>query len=1422
MKLLLILIFSSFLLFASPANPPLVEGGESYDDISNFTIGSGHSSNINSVAFSADGKYIVSGSGDGRHVVSSIYDNSVKLWSVDDKKLIYSFEEHFETINSVAFSSNGKYIISGSNDNSMKLWSVDDKKLIYSFDVNSDVYSVAFSNDGKYIVSGSSDNSIKLWSLKDKKLIHTFEGHNYGVNSVSFSSDGKYIVSGSDDKSVKLWSIYDRRLVYSFEDHNEKVNSVAFSNDGQYIVSGSGNVYDIVSGVGDNSIKLWSMRDKKLIYSFEDHSRAVLSVAFSNDGKYIVSGSDDKSIKLRSVEKMKLIYSFDGLGNYIDSVVFSNDGQYIVSGSSDNSVKLWSMRDKKLVYSFEGHKRDVRSVAFSSDGAYIVSGSRDNSVKLWSVKEKKLMYTFIGHSLAVHSVAFSNDGKYIVSGSWDKSVKLWSVEEQKLVYTFEGHNSDVRSVAFSNDGKYIVSGSWDKSVKLWSVKEKKLIYTFKGHNAYIDSIALSSDGKYIASGSGDKSVKLWSMEEKKLIYTFEGHKRDVNSVAFSNNGKYIVSCSRDGSIKLWSVKKMKLVHNFEVGNSPFVYSFSFYGGANYIDSVAFSSDGRFIISGGFLDNSIKIWSVKDKNIVADIYSIGDNWAWFTNKTIFRGDDGRLFLDINSSKPMIPKDNTFKDNLDINISKEVDIYSQKHSFIEANITNLDKNISYWISAISNDKNIIIYPNKIIKLSPKESKTLDFNISSALPIEDRKAFTKDINLTFITANGVYETKKIKVNFKTPKMEVKKAKYDSKNKSLIVEILNSGSEAINNLDIKIGKETQKIDNLEANGTVSKSFILSQEPKEVNITISKPFYEWNLQTKVTPQSMLVYYIVLVILILSLLIAIYYFRRYRNPLVVRLSNSPQDIFNLAPSAFPEVKEKLEKVDRLDSVLMEAKIKKQVFLDVMRFEHYNYRSKVELLAKRVNAGLVEISNNCYELKFGDDFLLSIDSLIVFLTKSYEIQDIEYEMKEAQILKGKIVLIITPEEAMENLRNNLTKDKKNLFVSFVATDIVRLFLSPEPIKVLPKIISSQIALTQISPYQVGGGVNREIIFFGREKIISHIINKGVTNYIVIGGRQVGKSSLLKAIERRYIDVDEVECYYISASNEKLVEDMKLLFDQENVSDKKFAKFINSSNKRYLFLIDEADKFIRFEKNNKYVNLDFMRSLSEKNNASFILAGFWEIYRYTYFDYQSPIANFGSLFELGELEWDACIDLATKPMETLGISYDNKKILEEMIIQLGQRANLIQISCEYLIENIAQTQRVIEKDNITKLLSFNNEKLYAEFEKWNQISQDTKEQWMDRVVVYSTIRQNGFDDKFLQSFIKEHQLHIDSNELDKSLARLRIGYIIKKEENRYSYRVPIFRAWIMQNDIEARLQGELNNQRQKSRVEGADGSGERNRT
>lgn len=116
-------------------------------------------------------------------------------------------------VNSVAISPDGKYIVSGSWDRSIGVWDLKTGKMVRRLIGHKKmVTSVTISKDGKYIVSGSLDKTVKIWELEKGKLVQALKGHVTRVMSVAISSDGKYIVSGGGlglihKPTIKIWKL---------------------------------------------------------------------------------------------------------------------------------------------------------------------------------------------------------------------------------------------------------------------------------------------------------------------------------------------------------------------------------------------------------------------------------------------------------------------------------------------------------------------------------------------------------------------------------------------------------------------------------------------------------------------------------------------------------------------------------------------------------------------------------------------------------------------------------------------------------------------------------------------------------------------------------------------------------------------------------------------------------------------------------------------------------------------------------------------------------------------------------------------------------------------------------------------------------------------------------------------------------------
>ncbi|MCC5645883.1 serine/threonine protein kinase [Nostoc sp. CHAB 5824] len=288
---------------------------------------------------------------------------------------------HSSDVNSVAFSPDGTTLGSASDDQTIKLWNLASREEIRTLEGHSDwIWTVAFSPDSKTLASGSADKTIKLWNLETGKLIRTLQGHTDGVTSVAFSPDGKILASGSASKDMKinLWNLETGKLIRTLEGHTNGVPSVAFSPDGKTLASGS----------WDKTIKLWNLDTGKSIRSLGGNAGAILSVAFAPDGLTLASGSDDKTIKLWNPVTGKLIHTLKGHNNKVNSVAFlrnaTSNHVTLVSGSSDKTIKLWNPVTGKQIRTLETGSGYIYAIAISPDGQTIAGGgSGENILKIW-------------------------------------------------------------------------------------------------------------------------------------------------------------------------------------------------------------------------------------------------------------------------------------------------------------------------------------------------------------------------------------------------------------------------------------------------------------------------------------------------------------------------------------------------------------------------------------------------------------------------------------------------------------------------------------------------------------------------------------------------------------------------------------------------------------------------------------------------------------------------------------------------------------------------------------------------------------------------------------------------------------------------------------------------------------------------------
>jgi len=151
---------------------------------------------VQSLAFSADGRRILTGSADA----------TAKVWDAHTGRELLSFAGHTGSVKSVAFSRDGRSALT-SSDNTAKTWNADNgRELLTLKGHKSRVWSAVFSPDGRRILSGSVDGTARLWDATTGRELLTLKGHAGPALSVTFSPDGRRILTGGWQPLARLWT----------------------------------------------------------------------------------------------------------------------------------------------------------------------------------------------------------------------------------------------------------------------------------------------------------------------------------------------------------------------------------------------------------------------------------------------------------------------------------------------------------------------------------------------------------------------------------------------------------------------------------------------------------------------------------------------------------------------------------------------------------------------------------------------------------------------------------------------------------------------------------------------------------------------------------------------------------------------------------------------------------------------------------------------------------------------------------------------------------------------------------------------------------------------------------------------------------------------------------------------------------------
>ncbi len=565
----------------------------------------GHTGQVNALAFSQDGKTFAS---------SGFNNPIIQVWDLETKSKRSTLRLTREPYFLGALTFHGEILV-GINTREITYWDAATGKKISESGMDNPYDSVAFSQDGSTLAIADRNGMIYLWDTVTSRQKGALDGHEGGrgrdsqIWALAFSPDGKILASGSQDKTVRLWDTQNRKELGTLRGHNGWVTAIAFSEDGNTIASGDAN----------KVIKLWDLKTQQARATIWDHESTINALAFAPVGTplygmCLASGSADGTIRFwNPLTGEQLINFTSGHIESIKAVAFSKENPTLTTAAFNGVVDVWSLQTRRELITFSEGQCDVAGMlALSPDATYFV---REGSSGLVAFKPDGFGHSgsFQGGTLLqLWEIATENE----IPGPWQdvrssasqlifspvhdifavashREIQAWHINTGTQLFRFDAQWSPWIDPVFSPDGKWIATLEPTGKVQVSNVEalnappiistqeaeqmafspdritlailSRGIVYLWQfgtGVEAepssipanFGDVLTFSPDGTVLI-GSGmevwSPEIKLWDVETGKNLGTLSGHTEPVETLVFSHDGKTLASGSDDGTVLLW-------------------------------------------------------------------------------------------------------------------------------------------------------------------------------------------------------------------------------------------------------------------------------------------------------------------------------------------------------------------------------------------------------------------------------------------------------------------------------------------------------------------------------------------------------------------------------------------------------------------------------------------------------------------------------------------------------------------------------------------------------------------------------------------------------------------------------------------------------------------------------------------------------
>jgi RNA polymerase sigma factor (sigma-70 family) len=524
---------------------------------------------LSAVLFSPDGKVLAAPGytepGPREHVID--------LWDPLTGVLLRTLQGHTDRIWDVAFSADGKTLVSGSDDQTIRCWNVATGEPGRKIAAGGGVSRVRLSPDGKTVAAFfhnqrheagvtswiSNGTAIYLWDVRTGRrlaeltmaAVEFTTNMRLGFSDLAFAPDGKALVTGGFDGVIRVWDIATASEIRKYSGFAPGPRALAIAPGGKTLAFAEGGAV----------VRLIDYATGKDLFPTGGHRAGVALTAFTAGGHMVVTAGWDRTFCFwdprTGAEVRRRTLTGAGLG--VPQLL--PGGRIYLMADADKALGVFDLDTGAEIRGLRGHKARSNFVLAPNGKTLAEVTFEDKAIQLIDPVTGKVLCTLGGSG---QNLVFTPDSRRLFACNGDMTVSRWDVATGKKLASFlvptdrprpgAGDPAPSYTAQFSRDGALVVFGLQEDFVPIVDATSGKEVRRFHTAPDGACFFAFSADGKTLAwAGWRDPTVYLGEMATSKERHRFHGHAGRVTSLAFSPDGKTLLSGSEDTTALVWDL-----------------------------------------------------------------------------------------------------------------------------------------------------------------------------------------------------------------------------------------------------------------------------------------------------------------------------------------------------------------------------------------------------------------------------------------------------------------------------------------------------------------------------------------------------------------------------------------------------------------------------------------------------------------------------------------------------------------------------------------------------------------------------------------------------------------------------------------------------------------------------------------------------